>query len=82
MLVIGGVELAIPAFALQEVIDWPDAIVPQLRAPPVVLGLFNLRGVATPAIDLRRLDPGGGAGGKQRIAILNTPGGRLGRRHR
>lgn len=75
---VAGREVAVPAELLQEVVEWPATLVPPLRAVALSLGTFNLRGLAIPVLDLRRLldaEPADGAG---RIAVLRTEGGWLG----
>ena len=76
---VGGIEIAIAASMLQEVVDWPDCIVHQVLSPNYVLGTFTLRGEPVPTVDLRRLmrmEGDGKAGG--RVVILRTTKGRLG----
>lgn len=79
VLVIGDAEIAIPAAVLQEVIDRPDRIIRQGPFPDCVLGTFNLRGMAIPAVDLRKLIGGSDeAAPTGKIVILKTAKGRLG----
>lgn len=89
VLKLAACEIAIAGSALQEVVVWPDAIVPYLSAPAFVRGTFNLRGTAVPIVDLRRLlslDPSGNAGADDRpvrdrttgsLAIVRAGGGRI-----
>ncbi|UWQ78208.1 chemotaxis protein CheW [Leisingera sp. S132] len=48
-------EFAIPVSSLQEIVNEPEDISPVPLAPPFMLGLFNLRGMIVPVIDLRSL---------------------------
>ncbi|KIC30493.1 chemotaxis protein CheW [Leisingera sp. ANG-S5] len=48
-------EFAISVSALQEIVNEPDEISPVPLAPSYMLGLFNLRGMIVPVIDLRSL---------------------------
>lgn len=48
-------ELAIPVSAIREVVNEPDAISHMPLAPDFLTGLFNLRGMIIPIIDLRIL---------------------------
>ena len=48
-------ELAIPVSAIREVVNQPDAISRVPLAPDFLSGLFNLRGMIIPIIDLRIL---------------------------
>ncbi|MEX6674536.1 chemotaxis protein CheW [Pseudomonas sp. W2Oct36] len=78
---LGGLEVAIDAQALEQVINWPA----RLQAHPLqggaLLGMFSLRGKALPLIELRSLlgehdvsrhDP------LEMVAIVNHQGRRLG----
>lgn len=65
-------EFAISVSALQEIVNEPEDVSPVPLAPPFMLGLFNLRGMIVPVIDLRRLlefpeDEGLGA---RKVAII------------
>ncbi len=65
-------EFAIPVSALQEIVNEPEDISPVPLAPPFMLGLFNLRGMIVPVIDLRRLleFPETGAAHARKVAII------------
>ena len=52
---IGGSEFAIPVAAIREVVNEPETIFPLPLAPSFLLGLFNLRGLIIPIVDLRAL---------------------------
>ncbi len=48
-------EFAIPVSAVKEVVNEPREISAVPLSPPYMLGLFNLRGMIIPIVDLRRL---------------------------
>lgn len=48
-------EFAIPVSAVKEVVNAPESISPIPLAPSYMLGLFNLRGLIIPVVDLRIL---------------------------
>lgn len=50
-----GLELAIDAQALEQVIEWPRELQPHPLQGEALLGMFSLRGKALPLIDLRPL---------------------------
>lgn len=52
---VGDAEFAIPVSAIREVVNEPKTITRVPLAPTFLKGLFNLRGMAIPIIDLRRL---------------------------
>ncbi|NID05676.1 hypothetical protein HBF26_12320 [Luteibacter jiangsuensis] len=52
---VGGLELALPVDALQEVVNLPEAITRVPLAPDYVAGLFMLRGTMVPVLSLDRL---------------------------
>lgn len=65
-------EFAISVSALHEIVNEPEEISPVPLAPPFMLGLFNLRGMIIPVIELRKLlefpedeDPG-----PRKVAII------------
>lgn len=49
---LGTTELAIAVSSLQEVVNFPDKITKVPLAPAFLLGLFNLRGIVTPVVDM------------------------------
>lgn len=49
---LGPSELAISVSSLQEVVNYPDKITSVPLAPKYLVGLFNLRGVVTPIVDM------------------------------
>ncbi|MNJ96759.1 Chemotaxis protein CheW [compost metagenome] len=52
---LGEVELAISVASLQEVVNFPEKITPVPLAPAFLTGLFNLRGVVIPIVDVAHL---------------------------
>ncbi|MEO0335597.1 MAG: chemotaxis protein CheW, partial [Pseudomonadota bacterium] len=52
---LGESEFAISVKAIQEVVNEPESYNPVPLAPDYLLGLFNLRGMIIPVIDLRKL---------------------------
>lgn len=78
---LGGLEVAIDAQALEQVINWPSRLQPHPLQGGALLGMFSLRGKALPLIELRSLlgehdlsrhDP------LEMVAIVNHQGRRLG----
>jgi purine-binding chemotaxis protein CheW len=78
---IAGLEVAIDAHALEQVINWPARLQPHPQQGGALLGMFSLRGRALPLIELRSLlgehdvsshDP------LEMVAIVNHQGRRLG----
>ncbi|UZJ57874.1 chemotaxis protein CheW [Pseudomonas sp. KU26590] len=78
---LGGLEVAIDAQALEQVINWPSRLQPHPLQGSALLGMFSLRGKALPLIELRSLlgehdvsrhDP------LEMVAIVNHQGRRLG----
>jgi purine-binding chemotaxis protein CheW len=52
---LGTTELAISVTSLQEVVNLPEKITQVPLAPSYLMGLFNLRGVVIPIVDVARL---------------------------
>lgn len=52
---IGDMEFALPVSVVQEVVNEPDDVSPVPLSPPHMIGLFNLRGMIVPMIDLRQI---------------------------
>lgn len=52
---IGGIEVAINVKSIQEVVNYPERIVPMPLAPKFLVGVFNLRGLIIPIINLKSL---------------------------
>lgn len=78
---LAGLELAIDAQALEQVINWPARLQPHPLQGGAVLGMFSLRGKALPLIELRSLlgdhDVTRDAP-LEMVAIVNHQGRRLG----
>ena len=52
---IGEMEFALPVGVVQEVVNEPEEVSPVPLSPPHMIGLFNLRGMIVPMIDLRQI---------------------------
>lgn len=52
---IDEMEFALPVGVVQEVVNEPDQISPVPLSPSYMIGLFNLRGMIVPMIDLRQI---------------------------
>lgn len=52
---LADVEFALSVKSIQEVINEPESYSPMPLAPDYLLGLFNLRGVIIPVVDLRKI---------------------------
>jgi len=52
---IGGIEVAINVKSIQEVVNYPERIIPMPLAPKFLVGVFNLRGLIIPIINLKSL---------------------------
>lgn len=78
---VGGIEIAIPASALQQVVRWPDQVQPRPPVAPYMRGVFSLRGRAVPLVDLHvllGLTPAGEDGMPSEVALLHHQEGRFG----
>jgi|GEM_PF-306742 len=66
-------EFALPALSIREVVNFPERIVPIPLSPPYLEGVFTLRGMVIPVVNLRRLfDPDAAkADATQKIAIVD-----------
>jgi purine-binding chemotaxis protein CheW len=66
-------EFALPALSIREVVNFPDRIVPIPLSPPYLEGIFTLRGMVIPVVNLRRLfDPDAAMADRaQKIAIVD-----------
>ncbi|WP_413577700.1 chemotaxis protein CheW [Bdellovibrio sp. HCB290] len=76
---LGDAELAMSVGLLQEVVNVPEAISPVPLAPEYLKGIFNLRGIVIPIVDmsvLLNLPAAENAIGK--IAVVVTEGVRIG----
>ena len=52
---IDDMEFALPVGVVQEVVNEPEDVSPVPLSPPHMIGLFNLRGMIVPMIDLRQI---------------------------
>lgn len=52
---VGSMEVAINVKAIQEVVNFPPNIIKMPLAPAFLLGVFNLRGIVVPIINLKAL---------------------------
>lgn len=52
---LAGLECAVDAQALEQVVNWPAQLQPHPLQGGALLGLFSLRGMALPLVDLRPL---------------------------
>lgn len=77
---IAGEEFALPLQCIQEVVAWPDSIVKMPQAASYLCGMFYLRDIAVPVVDLSILFEMSekDASKDRRIAILNIDGSCLG----
>ena len=76
---LGNAEIAISVATLQEVVNVPDKISSIPLAPHYLMGIFNLRGMVIPVVDvgiLLNLPRSEAAAGK--IAVVITEGVRIG----
>ena len=52
---LGDIELAINVKAIQEVVNYPDKITAMPLSPDYLVGVFNLRGLIIPIINLKKM---------------------------
>lgn len=52
---VNGSEFALPVGTIREIVNEPDEITHVPLSPPFLKGLFNIRGMTIPIVDLRRL---------------------------
>lgn len=52
---LGTIELAINVMAIQEVVNYPNKIIAMPLSPDFLVGIFNLRGLVIPVINLKKL---------------------------
>lgn len=73
-------EFALPVDVIQEVVNEPKHYSPVPLAPAHMIGLFNLRKMIIPVIDLRQLlgYPKVESDGRRKVAIIEDGGLRLG----
>ncbi|MFS4457946.1 chemotaxis protein CheW [Bdellovibrio sp. HCB2-146] len=69
---LGTTELAIPISSLQEVVNYPEKITLVPLAPQYLTGLFNLRGVVSPIVDMANLldVPGDALTENKKVAVV------------
>lgn len=53
--ILGGIELAINVKAIQQVVNYPEKIISMPLSPNFLIGVFNLRSLIIPIINLKRL---------------------------
>lgn len=73
-------EVAITVKAVQEVVNFPDRIIPMPLSPSFLLGVFNLRGMIIPIINLKNLlkYADDSISPSQKVAIVEIEGARVG----
>lgn len=73
-------EVAIDVKSVQEVVNFPEKIIPMPLSPDFLLGIFNLRGMIIPVINLKRLlkFPDDSIELSQKVAIVEIEGARIG----
>jgi purine-binding chemotaxis protein CheW len=77
---LGSSELAISVSSLQEVVNFPDKISTIPLAPDYLTGIFNLRGVVIPIVDIGKMlgiDTESSTANKK-IAVVSTQNVRIG----
>jgi chemotaxis signal transduction protein len=80
LLPLGAEWYAVPVESVREVVSAPS-VAPLATAPPVVLGLFNLRGQIVPLFDtavLLGVGTMGTTGSTEFAAVMQTPDGSAG----
>lgn len=77
---IGNLEVALNVKAVQEVVNFPDNIIKMPLAPDFLVGVFNLRGLIIPVINLKELLSmnDNEIQHSQKIAIVDFEGARIG----
>lgn len=77
---IGSMEVAINVKAIQEVVNIPANIIKMPLAPQFLLGVFNLRGIVIPIINLKSLlkFEESEVSSSQKIGIVEHQGARVG----
>jgi purine-binding chemotaxis protein CheW len=73
-------EIAIAVRAVQEVVNFPDRVIPMPLAPEFLLGVFNLRGMIIPIINLKNLlkHSNDAIVPEQKVAIIDISGAKVG----
>lgn len=75
------VEFALPIDQIQEVVNYPDKIVPMPLNNNFLLGVFNLRGIVIPIVSLKillNLPEKNENNTEYKVAIVNSKGSRIG----
>ena len=69
---LSGSEFAISVKAIQEVVNEPESYNPVPLSPNYLLGLFNLRGMIIPVVDLRKIFdfPDNHEANEKKVAII------------
>ncbi len=77
---LGKTEVAIDVQAVQEVVNFPEKIIPMPLSPDFLLGIFNLRGMIIPVVNLKTLlkYPEDSIQNTQKVAIVEIEGARVG----
>lgn len=73
-------EVAIDVKSVQEVVNFPDRVIPMPLAPDFLLGVFNLRGMIIPIVNLKALlkYPDSTINSSQKVAIIEIEGAKVG----
>lgn len=73
-------EVAIEVRAVQEVVNLPERIIPMPLAPEFLMGVFNLRGMIIPIINLKKLlhYPDSTINLSQKVAIVEIESAKIG----
>lgn len=73
-------EVAITVKSVQEVVNFPERVIPMPLAPEFLLGVFNLRGMIIPIINLKKLlkHPDDTVHPEHKVAIIDIDGARVG----
>lgn len=77
---VGDTEMAINVRSIQEVVNFPTQIIPMPLAPEYLVGIFNLRGLVIPIINLKSLlqYEDSQVTPSQKVAILEHQGASIG----
>jgi purine-binding chemotaxis protein CheW len=77
---LGKTEIAIEVKSVQEVVSFPERVVTMPLAPEFLLGVFNLRGMIIPIINLKNLlkHPEDEVHPDNKVAIVEIDGARVG----
>ena len=73
-------EIAIAVKSVQEVVNYPEKVIPMPLAPDFLLGVFNLRGMVIPIINLKKLlkYSNDSIFPEQKVAIIDIEGAKVG----